>query len=105
MSTCNVCAGQTKKPCESYCVNVMKGCFPSYEEIGTEWDTFVSKMERIAERLLGPFNIVMVVQPIDVKISEAIMNFQVGRDRRTRVTFWAIANNNNNLCFASLGKR
>ncbi|XP_052902142.1 glypican-6 [Anopheles moucheti] len=76
MSTCNVCAGQTKKPCESYCVNVMKGCFPSYEEVGTEWDTFVAKMERISERLLGPFNIFMVVQPIDIKISEAIMNFQ-----------------------------
>ncbi|EAA08936.5 AGAP003559-PA [Anopheles gambiae str. PEST] len=86
MSTCNVCAGQTKKPCESYCVNVMKGCFPSYEEIGTEWDTFVSKMERIAERLLGPFNIVMVVQPIDVKISEAIMNFQEnGKDISDRI--------------------
>uniref|UniRef100_A0A182RZF0 Glypican-6 n=1 Tax=Anopheles funestus TaxID=62324 RepID=A0A182RZF0_ANOFN len=76
MSTCNVCAGQTKKPCESYCVNVMKGCFPSYEEVSTEWDTFVAKMERISERLLGPFNIFMVVQPIDIKISEAIMNFQ-----------------------------
>uniref|UniRef100_A0A182VQ36 Glypican n=1 Tax=Anopheles minimus TaxID=112268 RepID=A0A182VQ36_9DIPT len=76
MSTCNVCAGQTKKPCDSYCINVMKGCFPSYEEVSTEWDTFVAKMERISERLLGPFNIFMVVQPIDIKISEAIMNFQ-----------------------------
>uniref|UniRef100_A0A182PH53 Glypican n=1 Tax=Anopheles epiroticus TaxID=199890 RepID=A0A182PH53_9DIPT len=86
MSTCNVCAGQTKKPCESYCVNVMKGCFPSYEEVGTEWDTFVAKMERISERLLGPFNIVMVVQPIDIKISEAIMNFQEnGKDISDRI--------------------
>uniref|UniRef100_A0A182JSI7 Glypican n=1 Tax=Anopheles christyi TaxID=43041 RepID=A0A182JSI7_9DIPT len=86
MSTCNVCAGQTKKPCESYCVNVMKGCFPSYEEVSTEWDTFVAKMERISERLLGPFNIVMVVQPIDIKISEAIMNFQEnGKDISDRI--------------------
>uniref|UniRef100_A0A182Y7F0 Glypican n=1 Tax=Anopheles stephensi TaxID=30069 RepID=A0A182Y7F0_ANOST len=86
MSTCNVCAGQTKKPCEAYCVNVMKGCFPSYEEVSTEWDTFVAKMERISERLLGPFNIVMVVQPIDIKISEAIMNFQEnGKDISDRI--------------------
>uniref|UniRef100_A0A182QIC9 Glypican n=1 Tax=Anopheles farauti TaxID=69004 RepID=A0A182QIC9_9DIPT len=86
MSTCNVCAGQTTKPCESYCVNVMRGCFPSYDEVSTEWDTFVGKMERISERLLGPFNIVMVVQPIDIKISEAIMNFQEnGKDISDRI--------------------
>lgn len=30
----------------------------------------------MAERLEGPFNIESVVDPIDVKISDAIMNFQ-----------------------------
>lgn len=30
----------------------------------------------VAQRLEGPFNIETVVDPIDVKISEAIMNFQ-----------------------------
>jgi hypothetical protein len=33
-------------------------------------------MEKVTDRLLGPFNIEMVVEPIDLKISEAIMNFQ-----------------------------
>lgn len=33
-------------------------------------------MDKISERLLGSFNIEMVVRPIDLKISEAIMNFQ-----------------------------
>ncbi|XP_058120033.1 glypican-4 [Anopheles ziemanni] len=86
MSTCNVCAGQTKKPCAPYCVNVMRGCLQGYDEVSTEWDTFVGKMERISERLLGPFNIVMVVEPIDIKISEAIMNFQEnGKDISDRI--------------------
>ena len=31
---------------------------------------------KVAERLEGPFNIESVVDPIDVKISDAIMNFQ-----------------------------
>jgi hypothetical protein len=31
---------------------------------------------KISERLLGPFNIEVVVEPINIKISEAIMNFQ-----------------------------
>ncbi|XP_049534060.1 glypican-4 isoform X2 [Anopheles darlingi] len=86
MSTCNVCAGQTRKPCVPYCLNVVKGCFQSYDEVGSQWDTFVSKMERVSERLLGPFNIVMVVAPIDIKISEAIMNFQEnGKDISDRI--------------------
>lgn len=33
-------------------------------------------LSKVAERLEGPFNIESVVDPIDVKISDAIMNFQ-----------------------------
>lgn len=43
-------------------------------------------MDRISERLLGSFNIEMVVGPINLKISEAIMNFQEnGEDVSNRV--------------------
>lgn len=77
MSTCNTCAGFLEKPCSAYCVNVMKGCLQNYLELDAEWDSFVATMERVSDRLLGPFNIVMVVEPINIKISEAIMNFQV----------------------------
>lgn len=77
MSTCGACLGQTEKPCANFCVNVMKGCLHPYLELDSEWDTFVLWMEKVSERLLGPFNIVMVVEPINIKISEAIMNFQV----------------------------
>jgi len=33
-------------------------------------------MLMVADRLEGPFNIERVLDPMDVKISEAIMNFQ-----------------------------
>jgi len=33
-------------------------------------------MLMVADRLEGPFNIDRVLDPMDVKISEAIMNFQ-----------------------------
>ena len=33
-------------------------------------------VNNVADRLLGPFNIEMLVRPINLKISEAIMNFQ-----------------------------
>ncbi|XP_055639120.1 glypican-6 [Toxorhynchites rutilus septentrionalis] len=86
MSTCNTCAGFLEKPCSSYCINVMKGCLQNYIELDNEWDSFVATMERVSDRLLGPFNIVMVVEPINIKISEAIMNFQeTGQDISNRV--------------------
>jgi Glypican len=77
MQGCAACSGFTEKPCHPFCVNVMKGCLQHYLDLDTEWDTFVGQMEKISERLLGPFNVVMVVEPINIKISEAIMNFQV----------------------------
>ena len=38
------------------------------------------ELVKVAERLEGPFNIENVVDPIEVKISEAIMNFQSNFD-------------------------
>lgn len=37
---------------------------------------FADALHKVQQRLLGPFNLELVVEPINVKISEAIMNFQ-----------------------------
>ena len=37
---------------------------------------FSDNLISVGERLIGPFNIEAVVEPIDIKISDAIMNFQ-----------------------------
>jgi len=42
----------------------------------TKHVTHTDIMEKVKKRLLGPFNIELVVIPINVKISEGIMNFQ-----------------------------
>lgn len=76
MQHCGLCSGYSQKPCQNYCVNVIKGCFDFFGELDLEWNNFVTAMDKLAERLLGSFNIVMVVEPINIKISEAIMNFQ-----------------------------
>ncbi|XP_037809429.1 glypican-4 [Lucilia sericata] len=86
MQHCGSCKGYTEKPCTNYCINVIKGCLHFYNELDTEWENYAMAMEKLAERLLGSFNIVMVVEPINIKISEAIMNFQdSGHDITTRV--------------------
>ncbi|XP_075236484.1 glypican dally-like [Lycorma delicatula] len=77
MTQCPACRGLPDlKACSTYCINVMKGCLAYHTELDSEWNSYVDMMDKLVERLLGPFNIEMVVQPINIKISEAIMNFQ-----------------------------
>ncbi|XP_053926811.1 glypican-6 isoform X1 [Cuculus canorus] len=77
MLYCPYCRGlPTVKPCNNYCLNVMKGCLANQADLDTEWNLFIDAMLLVAERLEGPFNIESVMDPIDVKISEAIMNMQ-----------------------------
>lgn len=48
-------------------------------------------MLMVADRLEGPFNIERVLDPMDVKISEAIMNFQENAEAVTAkvtVSLW-----------------
>uniref|UniRef100_A0A669D0K8 Glypican 6b n=1 Tax=Oreochromis niloticus TaxID=8128 RepID=A0A669D0K8_ORENI len=64
------------KPCKNYCLNVMKGCLANQADLDPEWNQYIDAMLLVAQRLEGPFNIESVMEPIDVKISEAIMNMQ-----------------------------
>ncbi|CAF92892.1 unnamed protein product, partial [Tetraodon nigroviridis] len=77
MLYCPYCSGQVAlKPCQNYCLNVMRGCLANQADLDTEWNNFLDAMLNLAERLEGPFNFESVMDPIDVKISEAIMNMQ-----------------------------
>ncbi|XP_028292719.1 glypican-6b isoform X2 [Gouania willdenowi] len=64
------------KPCKNYCLNVMKGCLANQADLDSEWNQYIDALLLVAQRLEGPFNIESVMEPIDVKISEAIMNMQ-----------------------------
>ncbi|XP_078250990.1 glypican-4-like [Rhinoraja longicauda] len=77
MTYCPHCRGIfVVKPCNKYCLNVMKGCLANLADLDIEWNNFIDAMLMVAERLEGPFNIESVMDPIDVKISEAIMTMQ-----------------------------
>ncbi|KAM3613310.1 uncharacterized protein V6R79_023964 [Siganus canaliculatus] len=77
MLYCPYCSGHvTLKPCQNYCLNVLRGCLANQADLDTEWNNFLDAMLNLAQRLEGPFNFESVVDPIDVKISEAIMNMQ-----------------------------
>ncbi|CAG5992781.1 unnamed protein product [Menidia menidia] len=77
MLYCPYCSGQVAlKPCQNYCLNVMRGCLANQADLDTEWNNFLDAMLSLADRLEGPFNFESVMDPIDVKISDAIMNMQ-----------------------------
>ncbi|EPY73452.1 glypican-4 [Camelus ferus] len=77
MIYCSHCQGLvTVKPCYNYCSNIMRGCLANQGDLDFEWNNFIDAMLMVAERLEGPFNIESVMDPIDVKISDAIMNMQ-----------------------------
>lgn len=80
MSYCPHCHGLPNlKPCSSYCHSVMRGCLAHHMELDSEWGLFIDALMNLANRLESSFNIESVVNPIGVKISEAIMDFQENR--------------------------
>ncbi|XP_058478335.1 glypican-6b isoform X1 [Solea solea] len=77
MLYCPFCQGMPAvKSCKNYCLNVMKGCLANQADLDPEWNQYIDALLLVAQRLEGPFNIESVMEPIDVKISEAIMNMQ-----------------------------
>lgn len=77
MLYCPYCRGLPGlKPCHNYCQNVMRGCLANQADLDAEWNLFIDAMLLVADRLQGPSNIETVIEPIDIKISEAIMTMQ-----------------------------
>lgn len=77
MKYCSLCSGYNiVKPCKDYCQNIFKGCFLGWDYINPHWDNYITALDELTEKLEGPFSFEAVVDPIDVKISDAIMNMQ-----------------------------
>lgn len=88
MTYCPYCRGLvTVKPCNKYCLNVLGGCLANPGDLDIDWNNFIDSMLMVAERLEGPFNIETVMDPIDVKISEAIMNMQENSNQVSQKVF------------------
>lgn len=68
--------GQGIKFCSSVCTSAMYKCLNFNNDLNEEWNKFVTALISLLTRLETSFNIEAVVEPIDIKISEAIMNFQ-----------------------------
>lgn len=77
MNYCSLCSvNSVEKPCKNYCLTVYRRCFVGWEYINPHWDNYITALDELTEKLEGPFSFEAVVDPIDVKISDAIMNMQ-----------------------------
>ncbi|GAB1605402.1 glypican-6-like [Argonauta hians] len=65
-----------KKPCTNYCIKTIQACQPYHKQFNEVWNAYIKSLEQITQLLHGPFNIEAVINPINVKISGAIMTFQ-----------------------------
>uniref|UniRef100_A0A915PNP0 Uncharacterized protein n=1 Tax=Setaria digitata TaxID=48799 RepID=A0A915PNP0_9BILA len=68
--------GKTLKPCQMYCFNTINECFADYIVIENTWQQFIEALTKLAARLRGPYNVMAVLIPLAVQISESIMVFQ-----------------------------
>lgn len=87
MTHCPTCEGHLSvHPCMPYCKDVINVCLAHHQPLISHWIAYVDAMVDVGERLENPFNIENVVQPVNYKVSDAIMNFQeAGHDISTKV--------------------
>ncbi|XP_031549254.1 glypican-4-like [Actinia tenebrosa] len=77
LSFCSWCQGQTDlKPCPTFCTDTYKTCFSNLNGVNAAWNSYVTALLDLSGKFEGPFSIESVINPLGVKISFAIMNFQ-----------------------------
>lgn len=88
MNVCPQCNGFPEvKPCPTYCQTVIGECLQDLGKVDQFWTKFIDTMINLASRMEKSFNIESVVEPIDLKISDAIMNFQESHEDAIKLIY------------------
>uniref|UniRef100_A0A8D0B2S3 Glypican-1 n=1 Tax=Salvator merianae TaxID=96440 RepID=A0A8D0B2S3_SALMN len=80
------------KPCNSYCLNVLKGCLANQADLDPEWKNLIESLLLVADRFDGPSNVDTVIGTIHNRIAEAISNMKENRDSITAKIFQGCGN-------------
>ncbi|KAL2300939.1 hypothetical protein Nmel_011491 [Mimus melanotis] len=90
---CPHCRGMSSvKPCNNYCLNVVKGCLANQADLSTEWKYLMDSLIGVADRIDGPYNVDTVIGTIHMRIAEAISNLQENKDSITSKVFQGCGN-------------
>lgn len=68
----------SRPPCLNFCEQVVLRCIGriNLEQLSDRWRNYVLALGELAKKLSVRYNIETIIAPLDVQISEAIMNFQ-----------------------------
>ncbi|XP_062988324.1 glypican-5-like isoform X2 [Elgaria multicarinata webbii] len=78
MQYCPHCQGLTLiRPCEGYCLNVMRGCFASVSELDAQWREYIYTLEHLTNEMAGAHDLELVLLGIRYSINEAILHAQL----------------------------
>ncbi|KAJ7422199.1 Glypican-1 [Willisornis vidua] len=90
---CPHCRGMSSvRPCNNYCLNVVKGCLANQADLNTEWKYLMDSLIVVADRIDGPYNVDTVIGTIHMRIAEAISNLQENKDSITAKVFQGCGN-------------
>ncbi|NWT24893.1 GPC1 protein, partial [Cardinalis cardinalis] len=90
---CPHCRGMASvRPCNNYCLNVVKGCLANQADLSTEWKYLMDSLMGVADRIDGPYNVDTVIGTIHMRIAEAISNLQENKDSITSKVFQGCGN-------------
>ncbi|KAG1708525.1 Glypican-5 [Nymphon striatum] len=60
------------KPCNGYCLNVIRGCLSNIAELDQPWNDYVTAMSSMTSLMKGAFNIEDAMAHLDQRITEGI---------------------------------
>lgn len=75
LTYCPLCRGLVHvKPCNGYCVNVVRGCLAHAAELDQPWNDYVATLDRYTLGMRGDVDLENVLEQLGSRISEAIMH-------------------------------
>ncbi|XP_053164570.1 glypican-5-like isoform X2 [Hemicordylus capensis] len=78
MQYCPHCQGLTLiRPCEGYCLNVMRGCFASVSELDAQWREYIYTLEYLTNEMAGSRDLELALLSIRNSVNEAILHAQL----------------------------
>ncbi|XP_077987687.1 glypican-5-like [Glandiceps talaboti] len=75
LNYCSYCNGVPGiKPCNSFCLNVMKGCLATVADVNADWNSYIDQLDQHTMGMRGIYNIQVVLSDLADRISDAIMH-------------------------------
>lgn len=74
---CALCSGHVGvRTCFGFCVHVLQQCLTEYTYLEQDWNAYIQAMRKLASKLDRSLSVPNAIDPIAIRISEAIMHFQ-----------------------------